>query len=282
MDVVMIPTAEILKDALLRDRVTLDPDAQTELRLSICQDGLRQPIEVWRLSQPRDGHLYGLIAGLRRLTAFQELHGMNNLPCYAAIPAFVRPVADLPAAMRLMVTENEIRAPITPWEKGSLLVGLVAEDLFPTLDAAIEGLYPALSRQRRNRLRSLALVFQEMEGDLTTPDLLTQAQMEQLAAGLRAGLGPVIFSTLADHRRASLPTQWAALVPVLSETFEAAAEPSGATRPRRLMDLKQGLSIRREKCKGGWILRFTGPEARSGGLIDDVFDLIERMLQPGQ
>lgn len=43
--------------------------------------------------------------------------------------------------------------------------------------------------------------------------------------------------------------------------------------------LHHGLKITREQCKGGWILRFTGPEARKGGLVDDVLDEVERLFQ---
>ena len=61
-------------NALPRDRSILDPDALAELQSSICITGLRQPIEVWRLSTPRDNpdgppFEFGLISGLRRLTA---------------------------------------------------------------------------------------------------------------------------------------------------------------------------------------------------------------------
>ena len=30
----------------------------------------------------------------------------------------------------------------------------------------------------------------------------------------------------------------------------------------------------------GWILRFSGPEAKKGGLIDDVLDEVERWFDP--
>jgi len=45
-----------------------------------------------------------------------------------------------------------------------------------------------------------------------------------------------------------------------------------------MLKLPQGLVIRREKTRTGWILRFSGREAKSPGLIDDVFDLIDSML----
>jgi ParB family chromosome partitioning protein len=46
------------------------------------------------------------------------------------------------------------------------------------------------------------------------------------------------------------------------------------------LQLKQGLTIRRERSGDGWILRFSGPEARKGGLVDDVLDHVERWFQP--
>ena len=280
-----IPLAEIRADALLRDRAALDPTALHELTTSIFTDGLHQPIEVWRLNHPTETQRYGLITGLRRLTAFHALQGWPNPQRFATIPAFVLPVTDLPQAMATMVTENEIRAPITPWEKGSLLVQSVRGEIFPTLDAAVNALYPALTRQRRNRLRSLALVAEECEGLFTTPETLTTAQMERLASALRGGLAPVIAQILTETRGTSLKTQWTALLPTLQEALDPETEetPNHPTRPRRLLHLTngQGLTLRRERLKSGWALVFTGPEARKGGLMDDVMDMVERMLGKG-
>ena len=47
-----------------------------------------------------------------------------------------------------------------------------------------------------------------------------------------------------------------------------------------MLSLPQGLVIRREMTPGGYILRFTGPEARRKGLMDDVMDMVERMCMP--
>ena len=48
-----------------------------------------------------------------------------------------------------------------------------------------------------------------------------------------------------------------------------------------MLALKQGLIIRREESPTGYLLRFSGPEARRKGLMDDVMDQIERWFQPG-
>ena len=280
-DITQIPTAEILDQALLRDRAHLDTDALEDLAASIHRDGLRQPIEVWTLSQPTETHRYGLISGLRRLTATRLLN-TRNPNTHTTIPAFLRTPASIPDAMAQMIAENEIRENLTPWERGLTLATAVAQDLFPTIDAAIAALHPTASKQKRTRLRTLALVAEELEDAFTTPELLSQSQIERLAACLRGGLTPLIHQILKENRRKSLPSQWAALLPTLTEalTPESDPTPTQPGRPRRLLELKQGLTIRREACRNGWVLRFTGPEARTGGLIDDVLDEIERLFQP--
>lgn len=274
-----IPLTQIDATALLRDRTTLDPAAQAALETSIAAEGLRTPIEVWRLTTPRPPFRYGLIAGLRRLTAFQALARTN--PAFATIPATLRTPASVPAAMAAMVTENEIRAQISPWEKGRLVTAAVEEGHFDTPDAAVAALYPALSRQARARIRSFAAVVEALDGTLATPESLTIVQIERLAAALRAGFEDLIHATLAPHRSASLATQWSALAPVLAESLSPRAETPVQTpgRPRRMLHLKQGLTIRREMTRTGWILRFSGPEARSGALIDDVLDRVEAWFQ---
>lgn len=281
-DITQIPTAKILDQALLRDRAHLDTDALEDLAASIHRDGLRQPIEVWTLSQPTETHRYGLISGLRRLTAIRLLN-TRNPSLHTTIPAFLRTPASIPDAMAQMIAENEIRENLTPWERGLTLATAVAQDLFPTIDAAIAALHPTATKQKRTRLRTLALVAEELEDCFTTPELLSQSQIERLAACLRGGLTPLIHQILKENRRKSLPSQWAALLPTLTEalTPESDPTPTQPGRPRRLLELKQGLTIRREVCRNGWVLRFTGPEARTGGLIDDILDHIERQFQPG-
>jgi ParB family chromosome partitioning protein len=259
----------------------------TELTTSIATSGLRQPIEVWKLSQPTEEHAYGLISGLRRLTAHQTLARLRGNGDFTQIAAFIRTPESIPHAMAEMVAENEIRSDISPWEKGATILAALNANIFNTLDEATNGLHPAASRQKRARLRSYAEVVEDIEGALTTPERLTSRQIARLSAALRAGLSDLIHHCLSDHRRAAITVQWQALLPILAESAMEPPEdtlyetPHGqATRPRRILHLKQGLTIRREKSGDGWIMRFSGPEARSGALIVDVLDLIERNFQP--
>ena len=72
------------------------------------------------------------------------------------------------------------------------------------------------------------------------------------------------------------------MLPTLAEALTPSPTPPplNGVAPGRLLTLQQGLTIRREICHNSWILRFTGPEACSGGLIDDILDHIERQFQP--
>ena len=279
---ILIPIIEIDAEALPRDRTQLDEDAMAELTTSIATTGLRMPIEVWKLSQPTETHRYGLISGLRRLTAHQRLATLRQNGSFTEIAAFLRTPETIPQAMADMVAENEIRAETSPWEKGATLLAATRAGIFDTLDDATQTLHASASRQKRARLRAFAEVVEDLQDAIATPERLTGRQMHRLSAAMRAGLSELIHLTLRDHRRSALPTQWQALLPILSESLDPTEEATATTpgRPRRLLHLKQGLTIRREKSGDGWIMRFCGPEARSGALIDDVMDEIERLFQP--
>lgn len=274
-----LPLATIDPHTLPRDRTTLDPAALDALAASIAAEGLRQPIEVFELAAPSGPHRYGLISGLRRLTAHQRLAAQN--PAFATIPAVIRTPADLPAAMQAMVTENEIREPVSPWEKAALLLSATEQGLFPTPDSAILALFPHSPRQTRARLRAAVEVLSALDGLFTTPHRLSAVRIDALATALRLGFEDALTEALLPLRGKALDTQWHAIAPLLAESRSPRGAP-GLTpgRPRRTLTLRQGLTIRREMTRTGWLLRFSGPEARSGGLIDDVLDEVERLFQP--
>ena len=285
MNITQIPLAQIDAEALPRDRLTLDDEALAALQRSVLSDGLRQPIEVFPM-QGRPPFAYGLISGLRRLTVFRTLATQRANGDFATIPALIRTPASIPAALAAMVTENEIRADPSPWDKGRILVKVVADGHFPTLDAAVTALYPHTSRQKRSRLRAAASVVDALDGLISTPDQLVERQIERMSSALRGGFVELIEHILREYCGQSLATQWSALLSTLNEANkceeEIPATPTRPGRPRRMLSLPQGLVIRREVLPNGYALRFTGPEARKGALMDDIMDLIERWCMPAR
>jgi ParB family transcriptional regulator, chromosome partitioning protein len=271
----LIPTADIDDHALPRDRTNLDPTALQELRLSIATHGLRTPIEVF-LTQ--DG--YALISGFRRLTAYRALHTLTQNPAYATINATILTPATIPEALTLMVEENDIRADLSPWEKGRIAVEARNQGHFETIDAAIAALYPAACKMRRSRLRALALLVEELDGTLTTPETLSQRQALRLASALRGGFTALIRTALEAAHTRTPEADWALLQPILDEAEQSLKDPTPYRPgyPRRYVRLRPGLTVRRELAVEGWVLRFTGPEA-TGMLMETVMDEVERMVR---
>jgi len=277
-----IALTEIDGAALTRDRSGLDEAALTELRLSIAASGLRMPIELFELSEPRPPYRYGLLSGLRRLHAYQALHELTGQDRYAAIPAFLRAPGTMAEALAAMVEENEIRAELSPWERGRIAWLAHRQEVFPTIEEAVAKLYPAASRQKRARLRALAHLAEELDGHLTNPERLSQSQALRLSSAVQAGFGEVIRTALEESKADNPQTQWQILLPILTEAETPPPETPKPRPgcPRRTSRPRPGLTIRREQTRDGYSLHFTGREATSW-LLDDVFGDIERMYGVG-
>lgn len=278
---ILIPLDAIDEDALPRDRSTTDAEAMQALIHSITATGLRAPIEVWALSTPRDGHTHGLISGQRRLTAFRRIAAMRQGANHTEIPAFVRSPASIAAAMADMIAENELRAAISPWEKGRILIDAVAEEIFPTLDAAVKGLHPHASAMQRSRIRTLAQVVEALLGVLTAPETLSQRQMLRIAGALNGSFEPLLIAALRESDDKRPERQWALMENVIAEAEDWGRNPDPVVRPGRPLRLlrpRSGLTVRREKTPEGWSIHFTGAEAHSF-LATSVMDEIERLYR---
>jgi ParB family chromosome partitioning protein len=283
---VLIPLDAIAVTALPRDRTGLDPEPFEELKASLRVSGLRAPVEVFprtpdpeRAPEADDAPpRYGLISGCRRLAAFRALRDEGEQG-FDAIPAFIRAIA--PAqAFRAMVEENEIREPLSPWERGRAAILAVEAGFFETVEAAIDALHPGAAKQKRHKLRAVARVVDEMDGLWTAPERLSQKTLLDLADALRAGFGPPIAETLRAARGAPHERQWEAVRPYLAEYLAERETPPDPPhtpgRPKRLVHLRPSLTVRRERTREGYVLRFSGSEATSP-LLDEVLDEIERV-----
>lgn len=291
-DIRPIPLEEIDDDALPRDRTGLDPEPLAELQRSIVASGLRLPVELFPLAEPEGPRRYGLLSGFRRLHAFRELAEYRP-DRYAAIPAIIREPESQAAALAAMVEENEIRAPLSPWERGHVAMRAHRQGLFDTIEAAVEALYPAANKPKRSRIRSIAHMVDELEGCLTSPERLSQRQTLRIAAACNAGFGHIIRTALVESSDENHASEWSLILPVLTEAEAQAAdaEPPATlgddylrgkpSRPRRISKPRRSLTIRRQRTRDGYTLHFTGPDATEG-LIDDVFDEIDRLFAPAE
>ena len=184
-----------------------------------------------------------------------------------------------------MVEENAIRAEVSPWEQALAAVNARDLALFDTVEAAIDGLYRNLSRDKRYRLRAVAQLAEDLDGHLTAPETLSLRQLLRLAAAASRGYADLMRHALTESRLKEPDAQWRLLLPILAECEDPAIPaPTPAAgpraRPRRTWTAPlHRIRIRRERTADGWCLRFTGRDAH-GDLIDRVFDEIEMLLGP--
>ncbi len=259
--------------ALIRDRSFINANDLAELKSSLHDSGLRLPIEV---IPSRGERPYALLSGLRRITAWRELAAEGGP---TTIPALIRPEMDATDALAAVIEENEMRAPLSPWEKGRVIWLALDEGLFDNAKAATKALFPTATSVKASRLRAIADAVEEFNNVFAAPEFWTQRQCLRIAAAVRDGFAPMIRAALGECAApATAEDDWRRILPCLEEA-EALPDNSKpiAKRPSRLTRPRPGLAVRREKIAGGWALRLTGPDA-SDSLTDRVFDEIERLI----
>lgn len=254
-----IAIADIHTDVLTRDRSHEDPDALQDLIRSIRDICLRQPIEVFGIEPDATFPLpYGLISGHRRVQACRAL-GHTHITALLCNPA------DMTEPMVAMIAENEMRAPISPWEKGRMICTLLGRPGYDSPDQAIATLYRSSTRQQRGRIRNYALVVDSFAHLFKTPERLSSLRMDRLAAALRAGGEDVLCQTLRQGYSAALglDQQWEQIRPVLNAILSEEPETStgsgsGPRGPRHSLTTHAGrFHMTREKSRGDWVIRFT-------------------------
>lgn len=282
-----IPVAAIVADELTRDRAVLDTEAMEELKSSITTHGLRLPIEVFLLPGDAPDTTYGLISGFRRLRAVRELSGQG-----ATIRALVRQPKDASDAYVSMVEENEIRADLSQYERGRIAVLAAHNEAFPTVGAAVDALFAAGSKAKRSKVRSFALIHEELGDILLYPESLSERAGLRLAGALRAGQGAALREALVSDPGASPDEEWQIMLPLIEVAEAKPRRPSRGGRPRRSnaaaakreaeatshMELANGTIIHRELDERGYVIRFAGPNV-DAELIETVMSSIGSLLR---
>ncbi|WP_127115782.1 ParB N-terminal domain-containing protein [Shimia sediminis] len=280
-----LPVGEIDADAMVRDRSTLDPDEMLELRLSISANGLRLPVEVFELPQGADGPRYGLLSGYRRLMAVRELLGLTEQDKYKTIRAIIRPMAEADAAFVAMVEENEVRSELSQFERGRIAVISAQQGAFLNVEDAVNKLFATGSKAKRSKVRSFALIFEELGDMLEFPDALSERRGLRLAQALRQGAEARIRDALALATPANADEEWAEVETVIAKLDDVEHDPKRGGRPKKPKPISgwqnadtlvtsSGITIRQTHDSKGYILRFEG-----GRLDKDLMDSLVAEIQ---
>lgn len=166
----LIPLEAVQMTKLRRDRAEMrDPELE-ELKASIKEVGLANPIRVEQV-----GGAYELIQGFRRLSAFKELRAETGDMRFAKIPAALvprgEPLADL---YRKMVDENLVRKDVSFGELAELAI-VFARDSGIELDDAVGKLYASALKQKRSYIRRFAGLLSQLDGVIAHPHAIPRA-----------------------------------------------------------------------------------------------------------
>ena len=185
---------------LIRDRMTMGEEEMLELRKSIAASGLRLPIEVFELEAPGGaGQRYGLLSGYRRMLATRGLLELTGADKYRKIKAIVRPRADAGSAFVSMIEENEVRENLSYFERGRIAVMAANQGAFTNTEDAVNRLFATGSKAKRSKIRSFALIFEELGDMLLFPEGLTERHGLLLASALRQGAEAQLREALSSR-----------------------------------------------------------------------------------
>ncbi len=282
--ITLIPLDAINPDAMARDRSVIDAAALDELVNSIALSGLRLPIEVY---ESKDG--YALLSGYRRHLAFQKLCDRDPSK-FNQIPAIVRPASDFCTTFRTMIEENEIRADLSPFERGRIAVIAAQEGAFISVDEAVRGLFIHASRAKRSKIKSFAELFEVLGDVLDFPDHLSERQGLRMVVALRQGADETLRSVLGEKFSGSPAEEWKKIETVLLD-FERLDLP--ALPPRRApaappigwigndtLRLSTGVTLIKSRDSQGFYIRLKGPSVDTQ-TVESAMTILQELFEKG-
>lgn len=272
-----LATDGIEADALVRDRSSIGAEEMEELKLSIAKNGLRLPVEVFAL--PSGG--YGLLSGYRRLMAVRALRALSGDSRYDRIRAVLRDPETLGGPIAAMVEENEVRAGLSQFERGRIAVLAAQQGAFPNVEAAVEALFPVASKGKRSKIRSFALIFEELGDMLSFPEQLREKDGLRLATALREGAEGALREALALTTPANPEEEATLLDRALAGLAPKVADPKRGGRPKRDVLAPvlspSGFRLEAQEDAKGWSIRLGG-RAASREIVERVMREMARAL----
>jgi len=168
-----VPVGAVATTKLVRDRKSGADAEIDELKTSIREIGLSNPIQVEETAEGT----FELIQGYRRLQSFIELHAETGDARYATIPAIVLAGGEtLEQSYRRMVDENLVRADISFAEMGEL-ARAYADSPDTECDSAVDAvavLFKSAGYQKRTYIRGFARLMGLIGPALDHPETLSR------------------------------------------------------------------------------------------------------------
>lgn len=279
-----IALAEIDATSMQRDRTIVDAEALQELEFSIAEHGLRLPIEVYELGKPMAGKRYGLLSGYRRFVAQQNLLAREQDEAFGLIKAVVRDPAEMGGAFVAMVEENEIRQDLSHFERGRIAAIAAQQGAFASTEAAVGEMFAAASKAKRSKIRSFAMIFEELGDVLQFPESLREKDGLRLAQSLRSGAGARLREALGAGQGGNAKAEWTLIESVLAENPDAPVDAKRGGRPTSVqkgetVKTNTGVTMQASKDAQGHLIRFSGKGVTPDMIAKIMRDIQERLEQ---
>lgn len=233
-----LPIDDVKMSKLTRDRGKGEDTEFNELKTSIRDIGLSNPIQV-----EDTGEGYELIQGYRRLAAYRSLFLQTGDQRFATIPAaLVAKGEALENLYRRMVDENLVRRDISFAEMGQLASSYARQTGVPLGDA-IATLYASAGRQKRNYIAHFSTLMDAIGDKLTFPEAIPRSLGLKLVKGMeeyprmRRHLGTV----LDNHKPHNAAAELALLGKVLApKTVDEPTGPSTSSKTTIRLNRRAG------------------------------------------
>lgn len=277
-----LPLDAIEMSHLIRDRMVVNREELEELKSSIRSNGMRAPIEVAALGDGR----YGLISGWRRMTVLGELHAEDGT-AFATAKAILRSPDQMGAVYTAMVEENELRAQLTPYERGRIAVVSADQGAFSSADQAIDAIFAAASKSKRSKIRSFAQIHEELGDMLKYPTDISERNGLRLAHALRQGMATEIRTALIKDQGRGAASEWALIEPFVAAAEAMEREPERGGRPKAPkfarpasspQPLANGVTLEMLRHEDGFSVRLRGPHV-DRELTERLVDEVKRWLE---
>ncbi len=286
-----IPLDEINADSMVRDRSMMDSEALDELRDSIARNGMRLPIEVYALpdSQQDGGARYGLLSGYRRLRVVRALRDQMGGDFFQTIRAIQREPAADADRFAAMVEENEIRQQLSHYERGRIAAIAAKQGVFANTEAAVAAMFPAASKAKRSKIRSFAMIFEELGDILEFPENLREKDGLRIAGALRDGAEERLRDALGTGQGSDAASEWAVLEATLDTLESGAARKARGGRPKvhvppagwsgqDTLRLSSGITLRKSSDANGYTIHVSG-RGMSPDLMERLFEEVRHLLE---
>ena len=247
----LVPLDQIRTEKLVRDRAVGIDYELGELKDSIKELGLSNPI---RIEARADGG-YELIQGYRRLSAYRELLDETGDTTYQAIPAAVSQAGDsLEDLYRRMVDENLVRKDISFAEMAQLAMDYAADPDTQEndQDKAVAQLFKSASYQKRSYVRSFIRLLGHLGKDLQFAPAIPRALGLGLLARIEEndGLVRAVRADLAALDNRSEQEELTVLRRHAKVAEDAAPKPLPASTTVRPTAAKTSIQFDREEGRG--------------------------------